>query len=443
MAVIVPEIETMSLADTPLTIDAETRLINTSGELLLGVEMDNDSERVRFQCPKVVGDDVDLSSHHIYVHYMNAGNEKGKYLCEDVEDIGENITFSWLLSDKAVRFKGETKFLVCAKKGEEDPIVWHTTLATGKVLEGLDVDDDIVQQNDDVIEQMLVRIEALEKGGGSGITGVEVTVDENTGVPSGTGNVDGGVLKLEFSGIKGEQGPQGPQGPKGDAGAQGPKGDTGEQGPAGEDGAPGAEGPQGPQGIKGDTGPQGPKGETGTTPDIQIGDVTTLNPGEQATASITGTPENPILNLGIPKGADGSGGGEGAFQLLETFTLTPTEKTLIIDFSTLSKKEFILLMNVPQTENTTNIQINVGNDPKFEVLEHDTNLYESNLYIHGFYLNEKVYGICGANDGWASGQKVSSINPSPRATANFSKLYITFYPYVSGDEIATINLFGR
>lgn len=168
MAIIVPEIETMSLADTPLTIDAETRLINTSGELLLGVEMDNDSERVRFQCPKVVGDDINLSDHHIYIHYMNAGNEKGKYLCEDVEDTGENITFSWLLSDKAVRFKGETKFLVCAKKGEEDPIVWHTTLATGKVLEGLDVDEDIVQQNDDIIEQMLVRIEALEKGGGSG-----------------------------------------------------------------------------------------------------------------------------------------------------------------------------------------------------------------------------------------------------------------------------------
>lgn len=230
---------------------------------------------------------------------------------------------------------------------------------------------------------------------GQSINSVQVSVSNTTGVPSATGSVSNGVLTLDFQNIKGEQGPQGKQGPQGPAGA---------------------------------------------TPNIQIGDVTTLQPGQQATASITGTSENPLLNLGIPQG---QAGGEGAFQLLETFTLTPTERKLIIDFSTLSKKEFILLMNVPQTENTTNIQINVGNDAPVQVLEHDTNLYESNLYIHGFYLNEKVYGICGANDGWASGQKISSINPSPRATVNFSKLYITFYPYVSGDEIATINLFGR
>lgn len=49
----------------------------------------------------------------------------------------------------------------------------------------------------------------------------------------------------------------------------------------------------------------GPDGEDGVTPKLTIGDVTTLNEGEEATASITGTSENPILNLGIPKGQDG------------------------------------------------------------------------------------------------------------------------------------------
>ena len=55
---------------------------------------------------------------------------------------------------------------------------------------------------------------------------------------------------------------------------------------------------------------KGPAGATGATPNLQIGEVTTLDAGSDATASITGTAENPLLNLGIPKGADGAGGGE-------------------------------------------------------------------------------------------------------------------------------------
>ncbi len=68
----------------------------------------------------------------------------------------------------------------------------------------------------------------------------------------------------------------------------------------GKDGSPGADGAP------------GAKGDTGATPDIQIGTVTTLDAGADATASMSGTAENPLLNLGIPKGADGaSGGGAG------------------------------------------------------------------------------------------------------------------------------------
>ena len=48
---------------------------------------------------------------------------------------------------------------------------------------------------------------------------------------------------------------------------------------------------------------------TGKTPNIKIGEVTTLEPGTPATATMTGTPENPLLNLGIPKGERGGGFG--------------------------------------------------------------------------------------------------------------------------------------
>ena len=176
MDLIVPEVESV---DTVLVINPDTRIINVGSGLLLGVETDNDAERVKFQCPKIVGDNLDLSQYHIYIHYQNAKGEKGKYLCDDIEDDGENITFSWLLSQKAVLYKGQTKFLVCAKKTQEETIVWNTTLASGNVLEGLDVDEDIVQQNDDVIEQILLKLEQIEASGGTGdINNAKVTFTE-------------------------------------------------------------------------------------------------------------------------------------------------------------------------------------------------------------------------------------------------------------------------
>ena len=47
------------------------------------------------------------------------------------------------------------------------------------------------------------------------------------------------------------------------------------------------------------------KGPVGETPDISIGTVTTVEPGTPAAATMTGTPEAPVLNLTIPKGVAG------------------------------------------------------------------------------------------------------------------------------------------
>lgn len=202
--IIVPELQNV---DTTLIIDPDTRTIDAGSDFLLGVETDNDAERVKFQCPKIVGDNLDLSQYHIYIHYQNAKGEKGKYLCEDIEDGGENITFSWLLSQKAVLYKGQTKFLVCAKKTQEETIVWNTTLASGNVLEGLDVDEEIVQQNDDVIEQILLKLEQIEASGGTGdINNAKVTfteAEERTNIKSQeTMSTMFGKIKKWFTDLK-------------------------------------------------------------------------------------------------------------------------------------------------------------------------------------------------------------------------------------------------
>lgn len=76
----------------------------------------------------------------------------------------------------------------------------------------------------------------------------------------------------------------------------------GVQGPQGEQGIQGI---QGPVGEDGPIGPQGPQGPAGTTPDFEIG---TIAYGLDAEASITGTLENPELNLILPKGDKGDTG---------------------------------------------------------------------------------------------------------------------------------------
>lgn len=55
-------------------------------------------------------------------------------------------------------------------------------------------------------------------------------------------------------------------------------------------------------------------GPTGATPVLTIGDVTTGAAGSSASASITGTAPNFVLNLTIPMGATGPTGPTGAVQ---------------------------------------------------------------------------------------------------------------------------------
>ena len=87
-----------------------------------------------------------------------------------------------------------------------------------------------------------------------------------------------------------------------------PQGEVGPEGPVGETGPQGEQGPQGETGPTGETGPAGPAGEDGLTPTLTIGTVTTGEPGTEASASITGTAPNFVLNLTIPQGEPGTPG---------------------------------------------------------------------------------------------------------------------------------------
>ena len=116
---------------------------------------------------------------------------------------------------------------------------------------------------------------------------------------------------LEFSipagatGATGADGATGPTGPTGATGVDGATGPTGPTGATGADGATGPTGPTGATGADGATGPTGATGADGATPTLTIGTVTTGDPGTEASATITGTSPNFVLNLTIPQGPTG------------------------------------------------------------------------------------------------------------------------------------------
>lgn len=145
-----------------LEINAETRTISVpSSELLFGVATDQDVERKHFRCPKIVGDNIDLSKLGLRIHYQNAVGKKDKYIIDDIKSNGDYITFSWLLNDTVLAVNGTVSFAVIAVQVLEDGTKkhkWNTTLATGTVLGGLEVDDlDYVEETEarDVLQQLL------------------------------------------------------------------------------------------------------------------------------------------------------------------------------------------------------------------------------------------------------------------------------------------------
>lgn len=86
---------------------------------------------------------------------------------------------------------------------------------------------------------------------------------------------------------------------------KGEKGDKGERGPQGETGPQGLQGPKGDTGATGIQGEKGDPGQNGVTPNIQVGNVTTLEAGQQAAVTRRGTDAKPIFDFGIPRGESG------------------------------------------------------------------------------------------------------------------------------------------
>lgn len=148
------------------TIDAKTRVIFVPSTIVVGgVQSDKNAERIKFSCPKIVGDNLDLSKFSVRINFENVSSVdfnvsiKDQYICDDVAVDGENITFSWLIGRNAARYMGTVRFIVCAVKTDSDSnisVEWNTAIAEVPVLEGIEIDQpQIGEEEKDVINQLL------------------------------------------------------------------------------------------------------------------------------------------------------------------------------------------------------------------------------------------------------------------------------------------------
>lgn len=129
-----------------------------------GVEEDTNVERVKFKFPKIVGDNVDLTTLDLRINFQNASGGLDKYVVDDVTETDEGyITFTWVIQDGVTPQSGQISFVVQAVKATKDGTTekkWSTTLnKIGQVLEGLEVDETIAQQNPDIIESILKQLD--------------------------------------------------------------------------------------------------------------------------------------------------------------------------------------------------------------------------------------------------------------------------------------------
>lgn len=196
------------------TIDSRTRTIFVPPEIVVGaVQSDKNAERIKFSCPKIVGDNLDLSIFSIRINFENVSSVdpdisiKDQYICEDASINEDNITFSWVVGKNAARYMGTIRFIVCAVKTDSDSnisIEWNTTVAQIPVLEGIEVDQPSLDENNkDIINQLLAITKTASDEAVKNVNSAKeqaITDIQNVLQPDKTLTVEGGIADAKATG---------------------------------------------------------------------------------------------------------------------------------------------------------------------------------------------------------------------------------------------------
>lgn len=216
---------------------------------IAGVESDENVRSIKFKFPKIV-DGIDLTEMQLKINFMNSRQEKGQYLVTDLIPYpsDENyVTFSWNLSRLVTRYRGVTKFIVCAVKTDDDGKIvteWNTALSQMQVLEGLEVDEpEISPEEKDVIAQL---ISISQNSADNAEQSAQQAADSAKKAEEQLGKIVTPHIGENGNWYIGENDTgkpsTGKQGEQGIPGAKGDKGDPGEPGKQGDPGQPGVDG---------------------------------------------------------------------------------------------------------------------------------------------------------------------------------------------------------
>jgi hypothetical protein len=177
--------------DEPHIIINDDRSIVVPDELKnIAVQFDHNIETVTFDCPRY-WDSHDFSMMHIYVAYLCSDKSVGQFLCTNVvvDDADpDRIHFNWTISQNVTKVSGKISFIVCIKEPQADGTVvrhWNSIVCQDMNIVAIPTEleqpgNDIVIEPD-IVEQILLRIEALENNSGSGGSG-GVNEDEVRGI---------------------------------------------------------------------------------------------------------------------------------------------------------------------------------------------------------------------------------------------------------------------
>ena len=148
--------ENTTLINITIDEDLRTLTIPTNGTVF-GVVGDISVNRVMFVLPRYFRG-FDLTECTARVNYCNPNGDANYYEADDLAALDGNTTFTWLMGPDVTSYIGDVKFSIqLYKKDEGGKIVknFNTKYATGKVLEGYNVEQSITpEQQETLVEKI-------------------------------------------------------------------------------------------------------------------------------------------------------------------------------------------------------------------------------------------------------------------------------------------------
>ena len=222
----------------------------------------------------------------------------------------------------------------------------------------------------------------------------------------------------------------------------------------GADGNPGADGSPGKDGVDGKSAYKYAVdgGYTGTEAEFAAKlaeEMPTALPNPNAltfTGAVTGSYDGSApVSVEIPSGGGSSGGSTAEWQLLGTYTMLVSDRTLDIDLSQFEGiTHFRIIGNFPKcSEDCGSIYIYFGT--KFNHIRdsgHQQNVYAFRLLAECELVDGQLYGFIGTANGWGYNIFASVVINTPRDSGKCTNLKIYYANAVNDTTENTIQIWG-